>query len=150
MEKGTTSRGREDPKLSARRSSGAEPIAPGNVNGKTPGIPAEVRQGQLVASNKSRRPRSSNYCTFYIDIVETAFDLRSVPRSVKFIVQSSRRGGLVKRGERKRFVIKIFRFLSPINRRFNRFSTFDPRQCIEKDCFVKKKEKKCMEINKLI
>ena len=51
---------------------------------------------------------------------------------------------------RERFVIKIFRFLSPINRRFNRFSTFDPRQCIEKDCFVKKKEKKCMEINKLI
>lgn len=54
LEKGTTSRGREDPKLSARRSSGAEPIAPGNVNGKTPGILAEVRQGQLVAGTRRR------------------------------------------------------------------------------------------------
>lgn len=59
MEKGTTSRGREDPKLSARRSSGAEPIAPGNVNGKTPGILAEVRQGQLVASNPSKEPTTA-------------------------------------------------------------------------------------------
>lgn len=76
LEKGTTSRGREEPKLSARRSSGAEPIAPGNVNGKTP-MDSEPRFAKVSLSLEPVEGVAPTTARTYSSIegrVETTFD----------------------------------------------------------------------------